>query len=94
MHGTAPLAVRGRTANAVASQNWSGHAAHRKTYNKISASSVETTAHCTSTRTLSSFWVGLDGFSSQTVEQTGSEVDCVHGQARYFGWFEMFPAFR
>ena len=27
------------------------------------------------------------------MEQTGSEVDCVGGHARYFGWFEMFPAF-
>ena len=93
MHGTAPMAVRGRPANAAASQNWSGYAAHGKTYKKISASWVEPTGHCTSSRTFSSFWVGLDGFSSQTVEQTGSEVDCVGGQARYFGWFEMFPAF-
>jgi hypothetical protein len=37
--------------------------------------------------------VGLDGFSSQTVEQTGSEVDLRRRQTRYFGWFEMFPAF-
>jgi hypothetical protein len=93
MHGTAPMAVRGRPSHAVESQNWSGYAAHGKTYKKISASWVEPTGHCTSSRTFSSFWVGLDGYSSKTVEQTGSEVDCVSGHARYFGWYEMFPAF-
>jgi Peptidase A4 family len=93
MHGTAPMAVRGRSVNAVQSQNWSGFAAHGKTYRKISASWVQPTAHCTSNRTFSSFWVGLDGFSSKTVEQTGTEADCVNGHARYFGWYEMFPAF-
>jgi hypothetical protein len=93
MHGTAPMAALGRSANAAASQNWSGYAAHAKAYNKISASWVEPTAHCASSRTFSSFWVGLDGYNSQTVEQTGTEVDCVSGHARYFGWYEMFPAF-
>jgi hypothetical protein len=92
MHGTAPMAVRGRPSHAVESTNWSGYAAHGKTYKKISASWVEPTGHCTSSRTFSSFWVGLDGFGSQTVEQTGSEVDCSGGHARYFGWYEMFPA--
>jgi peptidase A4-like protein len=92
MHGTAPMIARGRPVHAQ-STNWSGYAAHGKTYKKISATWVEPTGHCTSSRTFSSFWVGLDGFSSQTVEQTGTEVDCVSGHARYFGWFEMFPAF-
>jgi hypothetical protein len=94
MHGTVPMAVRGRVRNAQ-STNWSGYAAHGQTYKKISASWVQPTAHCTSQNTFSSFWVGLDGFNrnSQTVEQTGSEADCTGGHARYFGWFEMFPAF-
>jgi len=92
MHGTAPMAVRGQPANAIGSQNWSGYAAHGKTYTKISANWVEPTGHCTSSGTFSSFWVGLDGFTSRTVEQTGSEVDCSAGRARYFAWFEMYPA--
>jgi hypothetical protein len=83
----------GRSANAAASQNWSGYAAHTKTYRKISASWVEPTAHCTGSRTFSSFWVGLDGYNNQSVEQTGSDVDCSAGRARYYGWYEMYPAF-
>src|SRR6516164_7808719 len=93
MHGTAPMAAFGRSANAAASQNWTGYAAHAKTYKKISASWVEPTAHCTGSPTFSSFWVGLDGFNSQSVEQTGSEVDCRSGGAKYYAWYEMFPAF-
>jgi hypothetical protein len=92
MHGTAPMAVQGRPTEAAKSQNWSGYAAHGNSYKNISASWVEPTGHCTSRRTFSSFWVGLDGFTSTTVEQTGSEADCAGGQARYFGWYEMFPA--
>src|SRR5215470_19668804 len=90
MHGTAPMAAVGRSANAIASQNWSGYTAHAKAYRKISASWVEPTAHCTSSRTFSSFWVGLDGYNNQSVEQTGTDVDCSAGHAKYFGWYEMF----
>jgi hypothetical protein len=93
MHGTAPMTAFDRSANAVASQNWSGYVAHAKTYRKISASWVEPTAHCTGSRTFSSFWVGLDGYNDQSVEQTGSEVDCSTGRAKYFAWYEMYPAF-
>ena len=92
MHGTAPMAAFGRSANAAASQNWAGYAAHAKTYKQISASWVEPTAHCTGSRTFSSFWVGLDGYNSKSVEQTGTEVDCSGGHARYSAWYEMFPA--
>jgi hypothetical protein len=86
------MAALGRSANAAASQNWSGYAAHAKTYKKISASWAEPAAHCTGSRTFSSFWVGLDGYNSPTVEQTGSEVDCRSGHARYYAWYEMYPA--
>jgi peptidase A4-like protein len=93
MHGTAPMVVSGRSRQAAQSTNWSGYAAHSTTYKKISASWVEPTAHCPGGSQFSSFWVGLDGFNSGTVEQTGSEVDCRNGSPTYFGWFEMFPAF-
>src|SRR5581483_6810025 len=39
-----------------------------------------------------SFWVGLDGDGTNSVEQTGTEADCSGGNAVYQGWFEMFPA--
>lgn len=78
---------------AVTSSNWSGYAAHSGTFTSVSASWVEPTGHCSSGSGYSSFWVGLDGYSSQSVEQTGSEVDCSGGSPRYYSWYEMFPKF-
>jgi Peptidase A4 family len=40
---------------------------------------------------VSSFWVGLDGDGTNSVEQTGTDADCNGGAAAYQGWFEMFP---
>ena len=37
-------------------------------------------------------WVGIDGFVSSTVEQTGTAVDCYYGQAYYYAWVEFYPA--
>lgn len=36
-------------------------------------------------------WVGIDGFSSNTVEQIGIDFDWVGGAPLYFAWYEMFP---
>jgi hypothetical protein len=37
-------------------------------------------------------WVGIDGFVSPTVEQTGTSSDCYYGQAYYYAWYEFYPA--
>lgn len=94
-HPTRPLiGVRGGSLSTVTSPNWSGYAAHGGTYTRVSASWVEPRAHCGgSSHKYSSFWVGLDGYSSRTVEQTGSEVDCNGKSPRYYSWYEMYPKF-
>ncbi len=77
------------------STNWSGYAVtgSNGAYNSVSASWTEPTATCTSRRSAqyAAFWVGLDGYTSSTVEQTGSEVDCVGRTAEYYAWYEMYP---
>jgi hypothetical protein len=89
-----PFIAARRGPNSVTSANWSGYAAHNGPYKNISASWVEPRGHCSGSRhKYSSFWVGLDGFNSGSVEQTGSEVDCKGGSPRYYSWFEMFPKF-
>jgi hypothetical protein len=75
------------------SSNWSGYAATGSRFTSVSASWVQPTATCTAQDTWSSFWVGLDGDGSNTVEQTGSEVDCSGGRAKYYSWYEMYPAY-
>jgi hypothetical protein len=37
------------------------------------------------------FWVGIDGLTSSTVEQTGTDSACINGAPTYFAWFEFFP---
>jgi hypothetical protein len=74
------------------STNWSGYAADSGTYTSVSASWVEPAGTCTSATRYSSFWVGLDGYSSDSVEQTGTDTDCVNGSPQYYGWYEMYPA--
>jgi hypothetical protein len=76
------------------STNWSGYAVTGAAgaFTSISASWTEPTGHCSGSRKYSSFWVGLDGFNSNSVEQTGSEVDCSGRTALYYSWYEMFPA--
>ena len=35
-------------------------------------------------------WVGIDGFGESTVEQSGTQSDCVAGQGTYAAWWELF----
>jgi len=37
-------------------------------------------------------WVGLDGLSTPTVEQTGILGDCSGGSPSYYAWYEMYPS--
>jgi len=86
----------GGTLNVVKSSNWSGYAAHlprKHVYHSVSASWVQPTATCTTPGDeFAAFWVGLDGYNSTSVEQTGTDSDCVGTTPHYYGWFEMFPA--
>jgi hypothetical protein len=79
-------------ATATTSMNWSGYAATGSRFTSVSAAWTQPAVTCTAQNTFSSFWVGLDGDGTQSVEQTGSEADCANGAAAYSGWFEMFPA--
>jgi hypothetical protein len=76
----------------VSSTNWSGYAGTTGTYTSVSASWTQPTGTCSSGDQYAAFWVGLDGYSSSTVEQTGSEVDCVGRTAEYYAWYEAYPA--
>ncbi len=46
---------------------------------------------CPSANQYSSFWVGIDGFNSGTVEQTGTDSDCRSGVPTYYAWYEFYP---
>ena len=75
------------------STNWSGYAVTGSRYTSVSASWTEPTVSCSGGTAYSSFWVGLDGDTSGTVEQTGTDADCSGSTPRYYAWYEMYPKF-
>jgi hypothetical protein len=85
--------------NQAESTNWSGYAATggNGAFSSVSSSWTQPTATCASSGRrggdqYAAFWVGLDGYSSDSVEQTGTDSDCVGRTPNYYGWYEMYPA--
>jgi hypothetical protein len=76
------------------SQNWAGYVAGGTQFSSVSGSWVQPSADCGSGQTYSAFWVGLGGYSGGNggLEQTGTESDCVDGQAVYSAWYELLPS--
>jgi hypothetical protein len=72
--------------------NWSGYAVHASGFHAVVANWVEPQVTCNSNRDLFAPWVGIDGYGSSTVEQTGVATDCSSGHPEYAGWYEMYPA--
>jgi hypothetical protein len=77
------------------SSNWSGYALSGSApYQSVSASWTQPAVDCAETPTgWSAFWVGLDGDTTDTVEQTGTEADCSSGTPVYGAWYEMYPRY-
>jgi peptidase A4-like protein len=78
----------------VQSTNWSGYADDNTgshTYSTVTGHWTEPSVSCTSTTALAAFWVGIDGFTSGSVEQDGTLAECSGGTAFYFTWWEMYP---
>jgi hypothetical protein len=75
------------------STNWSGYAVTGTSFTSAKASWTVPTVNCTKTpNTYAAFWVGLDGWTSSTVEQTGTDSDCDGKTASYYAWYEFYPA--
>jgi Peptidase A4 family len=75
------------------STNWAGYSATGSTYHSVSATWKQPSASCTASDAYASFWVGLDGDGSNTVEQIGTDADCSGGSPVYYAWYEMYPKF-
>ncbi len=104
---TAVLAVSGIAsasmipANAIAtttSSNWAGYAdvatTASESFSNVSGEWTVPTVTGSSfgSGSYSAFWVGLDGYSSSTVEQIGIGADVIGGRAEYYAWYEMYPS--
>ncbi len=82
------------------SPNWAGYAVQTSINNPRSDSfeSVEASwnvpsVDCSASDSdyASAFWVGIDGITSNSVEQIGTESDCIGGSPVYYAWYEIFP---
>jgi hypothetical protein len=79
------------------SYNWSGYAAtSSKPFTYVHSTFVQPKIACPGVANqVTSNWVGLDGFTDQTVEQDGTFASCGgtgNKTASYEAWYEMFPA--
>lgn len=82
------------------STNWSGYAVVPVAAKKGQVQTVTdvqgswTVPTVTGTGTAySSFWIGIDGYSSNTVEQIGTDSDVINGVAQYSAWYEIYPKY-
>jgi len=86
--------LSGATQTQSTSSNWSGYAASGASgsYNSLASTWTEPAVSCVANQlTYSANWVGLDGFNDGTVEQIGTEANCINGQAQYYSWYQMYP---
>jgi hypothetical protein len=73
------------------SSNWSGYADVDANFSAVSANWTVPTVTCQrGSNSYSAEWVGIDGYSSSTVEQDGTEADCLNGSPSYDAWFELY----
>jgi hypothetical protein len=95
VHGRPGNTARAANSSAASSFNWAGYADVSSTtghFTKVSGDWTVPSVTCTAEDRITSDWVGLDGFSSSTVEQDGTVSQCFEGQAVYYTWYEMYPA--
>jgi hypothetical protein len=89
--GSHPQVVDGQTVEYA--PTWSGYAVTGGTFTTATASWTQNAITCTPLgETVMSPWVGIDGYSDNTVEQIGSSGDCDRGKPDYYAWYEMYPS--
>jgi hypothetical protein len=91
-HRVPGLSRRIKGLTQVQSTNWSGYADTGSGFSTVTGSWTEPSVSCTAATSLAAFWVGIDGYSSSSVEQDGTLAECYLGTAYYYTWWEMYPA--
>lgn len=84
--------ILGDSASGWTSGNWSGYAITAGGYSQVSATWTVPTPAATASPTYSAFWIGIDGFSNNSLIQVGTEHDYTSNGAQYYAWWEVLPA--
>ena len=86
--------VRGSSAQ-FTSRNWDGYITYVSSestdFASVQATWVQPTVTCPKPNAWTVFWVGLDGWWNNTVEQGGTSAECIAGVPQYESWWEMYP---
>jgi hypothetical protein len=86
--GAAILSIGVATTN---SGNWSGWVASGGAFSSVTGSWIVPTTNCSNhTTAYSAEWIGIDGATSSTVEQDGTDSDCSGASPAYYAWYEMY----
>ena len=75
------------------SYNWSGYVASAgtETFTAVTSTYVQPPVRCPVSGAYTVFWVGLDGWYNNTVEQDGTLAYCNGSTPEYSAWWEMYP---
>ncbi len=94
-HRHPPMILHHMRDGTASSLNWSGYAVTGASGSVTDVKGSWTVpaiqGACPGTNEYASFWVGIDGFNSNTVEQIGTDSDCQNGVPTYYAWFEFYP---
>jgi hypothetical protein len=72
--------------------NWAGYVDTGDKFTAVSASWTVPKASCSFLEfSSSSTWVGIDGWNGNTVEQIGTDSNCIGTGDEYNAWWEMWP---
>src|SRR5580704_9531878 len=93
-HRTADIRAR-HVDGSYDSTNWSGYAATGANFTAVTGTWKIPASTCAkgpgSQAEYAAFWIGLDGWTSSSVEQTGTDSDCSNGTPSYYAWYEFYP---
>jgi hypothetical protein len=83
------------SSTSVKSTNWSGYVETGSSVTSASGTwavpATSSPVPTSSTTYYAAFWVGIDGYSSSTVEQTGILAESTGATTTYLAWFEFYP---
>jgi hypothetical protein len=76
----------------VQNDKWAGYAVTGKEFTEVTGSWQVPAVDCSVTPNGgASFWVGLNGYSDDYIEATGTSSNCMLGAPYYYAWYEFDP---
>ncbi|HXQ95312.1 MAG TPA: G1 family glutamic endopeptidase, partial [Candidatus Acidoferrales bacterium] len=91
-YATVPNALWQPTGLGWYSSNWAGYAVANGPYRSVGGRWTVPQVAVSNGRGFSALWIGVDGFSNDSLIQAGTESDVYGGTTHYSAWWEILPA--